>query len=109
MSGHSKWHSIKHQKGVEDIKKGKIFSKHSKLVAIAARGGGDPEMNPALRAAVDNARAENMPRENIERAIKKGSGEDKNAAQMEEVIYEGFGPGGVALYIETLTDNKTVP
>lgn len=106
MSGHNKWSSIKHKKGAEDAKRGKIFTKHAKLIALAARGGSDPVMNPALRMAVENARAENLPRENIERAIKKGSGEDKNAAQIEEAIYEGFAPGGVAIYIETLTDNK---
>lgn len=106
MSGHSKWHSIKHKKAAEDAKKGKIFTKHAKLIAIAARGGGDPANNPSLRMAIDNARAENMPMDNIERAIKKGTGEGKDAAIMEEVIYEGFGPGGVAIYIETLTDNR---
>lgn len=106
MSGHSKWHSIKHKKAATDAKKGKIFTKHAKLVAIAARGGGDPDKNPSLRLAIDNARAENMPRENIERAIKKGTGETKGAAVMEEIFYEGFGPGGAALYIETLTDNR---
>jgi len=106
MSGHSKWHSIKHKKAAEDAKKGKIFTKHAKLIAIAARGGGDPVMNPALRLAIDNARAENMPRENIDRAIKKGTGEGKDAVVMEEIFYEGFGPGGAALYIETLTDNR---
>jgi len=106
MSGHSKWHSIKHKKAATDAKKGKVFTKHAKLVAIAARGGGDPDKNPALRLAIDNARAENMPRENIERAIKKGTGETKGAVVMEEIFYEGFGPGGAALYIETLTDNR---
>jgi YebC/PmpR family DNA-binding regulatory protein len=106
MSGHSKWHSIKHKKAAEDAKKGKVFTKHAKLIAIAARNGGDPVMNPSLRLAIDNARAENMPRENIERAIKKGTGEGKDAVVMEEIFYEGFGPGGAALYIETLTDNR---
>lgn len=106
MSGHSKWHSIKHKKAAVDSKRGKIFTRHAKLVAIAARGGGDPDMNPTLRMAIENARAENMPYDNIERAIKKGTGESKDAAQIDEVMYEGFGPGGVALYIETLTDNK---
>ncbi len=106
MSGHSKWHSIKHKKGAEDKKRGKIFTKHAKLIAIAARGGGDPDMNPSLRMALENARAENMPRENMDRAIKKGTGEGKDAVQMEEIFYEGYGPGGVALYIETLTDNR---
>ncbi len=108
MSGHSKWHSIKHKKAAEDAKKGKIFTKHAKLITVAARvgGSGDPDMNPSLRLAIDNARAENMPMDNIERAIKKGTGESKDAAIIEEVMYEGFGPGGVALFIETLTDNK---
>jgi len=106
MSGHSKWSSIKHKKAATDAKRGKIFTKHAKLVALAARGGADPVMNPSLRLAIDNARAENMPRENIERAIKKGSGEGKGAMVMEEIFYEGFGPGGAALYIETLTDNR---
>ncbi len=106
MSGHSKWHSIKHKKAAEDAKKGKIFTKQAKLVAIAARGGGDPSMNPTLRMAVENARAENMPYDNIERAIKKGSGEGKDAVSISEIMYEGFGSGGVALYIETITDNS---
>jgi len=106
MSGHSKWNTIKHKKAATDKKRGKIFTKHAKLVAIAAHGGGDPGMNPGLRAAIENARAENMPHDNIERAIKKGTGESKDSAQFEEVIYEGYGPGGVALYIETLTDNR---
>jgi len=106
MSGHSKWHSIKHKKAAVDSKRGKIFGKHAKLVAVAARKGGDPNMNPSLRAAIDNARAENMPFENIERAVKKGSGESKDAAQYEEVIYEAYGPGGTAFLIETLTDNR---
>jgi YebC/PmpR family DNA-binding regulatory protein len=106
MSGHSKWHSIKHKKADVDKKRGKIFTKHAKLIAVAARKGGDPNMNPTLRAAIDNARAENMPVDNIDRAIKKGTGESKESAQIEEVVYEGYGPGGVALYIETLTDNR---
>ncbi len=106
MSGHSKWHSIKHKKGETDKKKGKVFGKHSKLIAIAARKGGDPNMNPSLRAAIDNARAENMPFDNIDRAIKKGSGEGKDGLQVEEVMYEGYGPGGTAIMIETLTDNR---
>jgi len=106
MSGHSKWANIKHRKAAGDAKKGKIFTKHAKWVALAARSGGDPVMNHALRAAIDNARAENMPRENIERAIKKGTGELKGEAVIEEVFYEGFGPGGTAIYIQTMTDNK---
>jgi len=106
MSGHSKWNSIKHKKGAADAKRGKIFTKHAKLIQIAARGGGDPEMNPSLRLGIDNAKADNTPNNNIERAIKKGTGEDKDAAQLLEVIYEGYGPAGVALYIQCVTDNK---
>lgn len=106
MSGHSKWSTIKHKKASTDKKRGKVFTKHAKLIAVAARNGGDPDHNPGLRAAIDNARAENVPVDNIERAIKKGSGEGKDAVVMEEIFYEGFGPGGAALYIETLTDNR---
>lgn len=90
-----------------DQKRGKIFSKHARLIEVAARNaGGDPNMNASLRIAIENARAENMPRENIERAIKKGTGGLSGATQLEEVSYEGFGPGGIALMIDTLTDNK---
>ncbi len=106
MSGHSKWHSIKHKKGALDAKRGKIFTKHAKLIAIAARNGGEPEMNPGLRAAIDNAKADNVPNMNIERAIKKGSGQGKDAVSYEEILYEGFGPNGIALYIHAITDNK---
>lgn len=106
MSGHSKWHSIKHKKGAEDARRGKIFTKHAKLVAVAARKGGDQNMNPSLRAAIDNARAENMPYDNIERAIKKGTGEGKDGIQYSEVIYEARGPASVIFYIECLTENK---
>lgn len=106
MSGHSKWHSIRFKKGIADAKRGKVFTKHAKLIAIAARGGGDPDMNPSLRTAIENAKAENMPNLNVERAIKKGTGEDKEAAQIDEVLYEGHGPGGIALMIQTLTENK---
>lgn len=106
MSGHSKWHSIRHKKGAIDAKRGKIFTRHGKLITISAKSGGDPDMNPALRLAIDNAKADNMPNENIIRAIKKGTGEDKDAAVIEEVTYEAFGPGGTALMIECLTDNK---
>ena len=77
MSGHSKWHSIKHKKAATDAKRGQIFTKHAKLIEVAARSGGDPDMNPSLRAAIDNARSENMPTDKIEKAIKKGTGEDK--------------------------------
>ncbi len=91
---------------MEDSKRGKIFTRHAKLIEVAARNGGDPSMNPLLRAAIDNARADNTPMENIERAIKKGTGEAKLGIQIEEVVYEGFGPGGTALYMEALTDNR---
>ena len=106
MSGHSKWHSIKHKKAATDAKRGQIFTKHAKLVEVSARNGGDPDMNPSLRAAIDNARCENMPMEKIEKAIRKGTGEDKEGARIEEVMYEGYGPSGIALYIQTLTDNR---
>ena len=105
MSGHSKWHSIKHKKGIADAKRGKIFTRHANLISIAARSGGDPEMNPALRLAIDNAKKDNVPNGNIEKAIRRGTGEDKDAAQIEEVIYEGYGPGGTAVLVECLTDN----
>lgn len=106
MSGHSKWHSIKHKKGAADAKRGKIFTKHAKLIAIAARAGGDPDMNPALRTAINNAKADNVPSANIEKAVKKGSGEDKDSTQYSEVMYEGYGPEGTAMLIEVITDNK---
>lgn len=106
MSGHSKWHSIKHKKGAADAKRGKIFTKHAKLIYIAARtGGADPNMNPSLRAAIINAKADNLPNSNIDKALKKAVG-DKDGAQMEELMYECFGPVGTALYVEVITDNK---
>jgi YebC/PmpR family DNA-binding regulatory protein len=106
MSGHSKWHTIKHKKGAADAKRGKIFTRIIKELAVAARnGGGDPDSNPRLRTIVAEAKANNMPRENIERAIRRGTGEEPGVTY-EEVTYEGYGPGGVALMIETLTDNK---
>ncbi|MBW2028795.1 MAG: YebC/PmpR family DNA-binding transcriptional regulator [Deltaproteobacteria bacterium] len=106
MSGHSKWASIRHKKGAVDAKRGKIFSKLNKEITVAARlGGGDPTGNPRLRAAIQAAKAQNMPKENIERAIKKGTGELEGTAY-EEVNYEGYGPGGVAMLIDCLTDNK---
>ena len=106
MSGHSKWSKIKRQKGASDQKRGNLFTKVSKLVTIAARdGGGDPAMNFKLRLAIDQARAVSMPKDNIEKAIKRGTGELEGGL-IEEIIYEGFGPGGVAIVIETLTDNK---
>lgn len=106
MARHSHWAQIKLKKGATDKKRGKIFSKHARLIEIAARSGGDINMNPGLRLAVENARADNMPKENIERAIKKGIGELKEGEQVQEISYEGYGPGGIALVIDTLTDNK---
>lgn len=106
MSGHSKWHSIKHKKGAADAKRGKIFTRHAALISIAARSGGDPSMNPSLRLAIDNAKKDNVPNDNISKAIKRGTGEDKGAAQIEEVTYEGYGPGGTAVLVQCLTDNK---
>lgn len=106
MSGHSKWATIRHKKGAADAKRGKIFSKLIKEITVAARlGGGDPDANPRLRTAVNKARAENMPKDNVERAIKKGTG-DLDGVDYTELIYEGYGPGGVAVLVECLTDNK---
>jgi YebC/PmpR family DNA-binding regulatory protein len=106
MSGHSKWATIKHAKGAADAKRGQLFTKFIKEISIAARmGGGDPNANPRLRTAILKARAANMPKDNIERAIKKGTGE-LGAAIFEELLYEGYGPGGVAILVEVLTDNK---
>jgi YebC/PmpR family DNA-binding regulatory protein len=106
MSGHSKWTQIKRQKAVADKKKGAIFTKLGYAISIAARhGGADPDMNFKLRMAIDKAKAANMPNENIERAINKGAG-GAEGAELEEVTYEGFGPGGIAIIIEALTDNK---
>ncbi len=105
MSGHSKWHNIRVKKGAADAKRGKVFTRHAKLIEIVAQKGGDPTMNPSLRTAIDNAKADSVPNANIERAIKKGSGELKGD-RMEEVVYGGYGPGNTALIIECLTDNK---
>jgi len=106
MSGHSKWSTIKHKKAAADAKRGKAFTKLIKEITIAARmGGGDPEANPRLRAAVAAAKTENMPKDNIDRAIKKGTGELEGVAY-EEVNYEGYGPGGVAILVEVMTDNR---
>jgi len=106
MSGHSKWSTIKRKKGAIDAKRGKIFTKIIREIATAARvGGGDPAANPRLRLVVDKARAANMPKDNIERAIKKGVGGDEGA-NFEQVVYEGYGPGGVAVLVSTLTDNR---
>ncbi len=107
MSGHSKWSTIKHKKGAADAKRGKIFTKHAKLVTIAAQeGGGDPETNPALKTAIDKAKNDNVPNINIERAIKKGTGEPKDGNRIEEFGYEGYGPEGIAIIINCLSDNK---
>jgi len=106
MSGHSKWANIKTRKEAMDKKKGKVFSKVAKLIEIAARKGGDPETNPTLRLTIEKARSFNMPNENVIRAIKKGSGEDKEGGQLEEGLYEAYGPEGSQLIIETITDNK---
>lgn len=106
MSGHSKWSSIKHKKGAADAKRGKVFSKLIKEITVAARlGGGDPDGNPRLRTVIATAKAENMPKDNIERAIKKGTGELEGVSY-EETNYEGYGPGGVAVLVDCLTDNK---
>ena len=106
MSGHSKWSSIKHKKAATDARRGKIFSKLIKEIMVAARlGGGDPNANPRLRTAIQAAKSENMPKDNIERAIKKGTG-DLEGVNYEESIYEGYGPGGAAVLVESLTDNK---
>jgi YebC/PmpR family DNA-binding regulatory protein len=106
MSGHSKWHTIKHKKGAADAKRGKIFTRIIKELTVAARaGGGDPDMNPRLRTIVAEAKASNMPADNIKRAIQRGTGELPGVSY-EEITYEGYGPGGAAVIIETLTDNK---
>jgi len=106
MSGHSHWSSIKHKKGAEDAKRGKLFSKLSHLIAVAAKeGGGDPEANPRLRLVIEQAKQANVPKDNIERAIKRGTGQLEGVT-LKEVTYEAYGPNGVALIIEGITDNK---
>ncbi len=106
MSGHSKWHSIKHKKGALDAKRGKLFTKFIKEITVAARsGGGDPEGNARLRKAILDAKAGNMPNDTIERAIRRGTGEEEGV-NYEEITYEGYGPGGVALMIQSMTDNR---
>ncbi len=106
MSGHSKWHTIKHKKGATDAKRGKLFTRLIKEITVAARdGGGDQDANARLRKAVTDAKAANMPNDTIERAVKRGSGE-LEGVNYEEITYEGYGPGGVALLIETMTDNR---
>ncbi len=106
MSGHSKWSKIQHKKGAADAKRGNIFTKLGKAITIASQqGGGDPEMNFSLRLAIDRAKSANMPKDNIEKAIKRGTGEGSEGVQLQELIYEGFGPGGVAVLVEAVTDN----
>ena len=106
MAGHSKWANIRHRKGAQDAKRGKIFTKIIKEITVSARiGGGDQDSNPRLRKAVSNARSNNMPQENIIRAIKKGTGE-LDGVSYEEMNYEGYGPSGIAIFIEVITDNK---
>src|SRR5579883_2621261 len=105
MSGHSKWHSIKHKKGALDAKRGKIFTRLIKEITIAARAGGDPDGNPRLRTAIAAAKAENMPADNIKRAIQRGTGELPGATY-EEITFEGYGPGGVAILADINTDNR---
>jgi YebC/PmpR family DNA-binding regulatory protein len=107
MSGHSKWSSIKHKKGAADAKRGKLFSKLSRAIIVAAKeGGADPAGNLALQNAIEKAKSYSMPKENIERAIARGAGTDADAAAFETVIYEGYGPSGIALLVEALTDNR---
>ena len=106
MSGHNKWSTIKHKKGAADAKRGKIFTKIIKEICVAAKlGGGDPAANPRLRTAIDKAKGENMPKDNIERAIKKGTG-GMEGVTYEEIVYEGYGPAGVAVLVEVMTDNR---
>jgi YebC/PmpR family DNA-binding regulatory protein len=106
MAGHSHWAGIKHKKALIDAKRGKLWSKLSKAIIVAARlGGGDPDMNPRLRLAIDDAKAVSMPKENIQRAVKRGTGEIEGAAP-EEALYEGYGPGGVAILCDVVTDNR---
>jgi len=106
MAGHSKWHNIQRRKGAQDAKRGKIFMRHARFIYTAAKqGGGDPDTNPTLRTAIDKAKADNMPNENIERAIKKATG-TLEGANFEEVTYEGYGPNGIAIIVHVLTDNR---
>jgi YebC/PmpR family DNA-binding regulatory protein len=107
MSGHSKWSSIKHKKGAADARRGKLFTKLARAITVAARdGGGSVDANPALGLAVQKARDASMPKDNIQRAIDRGTGEGADAAAIESVVYEGYGPGGAAILVETLTDNR---
>ena len=106
MSGHSKWHNIQGRKGKQDALRSAMFSKYSKLITIAAKGGGDPDKNFSLRIAIDKAKSVSMPKDNIDKAIKKGTGELNDGIVLEEALYEAFGPGGVAVLIKAVTDNK---
>ncbi|MDX6604082.1 MAG: hypothetical protein QOF23_591 [Solirubrobacterales bacterium] len=107
MSGHSKWSSIKHKKGAADAKRGKLFTKLARAITVAARdGGGDPDGNPALGTAVQKARDASMPKDNIQRAIDRGTGAGADSAAIEHIVYEGYGPAGVAVLVEALTDNR---
>jgi YebC/PmpR family DNA-binding regulatory protein len=107
MSGHSKWSTIKRKKGAADAKRGQLFTRLAREIVLAAReGGGDPEINFKLRLAIDKARSNNMPKDNVERAIKRGTGEDKEGGAIEQVTYEGYAPHGIALMIEVVTDNR---
>ena len=107
MAGHSKWSKVKRFKGAIDTKRGQVFSKLSKEISIAAKsGGGDPDSNPRLRSAIQAARAQSMPNDNVERAIKRGTGEGSEAHHFDEIVYEGYAPGGVAVIVEAATDNK---
>ncbi len=107
MSGHSKWATIKHKKGAQDARRGKLFSKLSRAIIVAAReGGGDPLGNLALQNAIEKARSYSMPKDNIERAIARGAGSSADSNDFEQVVYEGYGPNGVALIVEALTDNR---
>jgi YebC/PmpR family DNA-binding regulatory protein len=107
MSGHSKWSSIKHKKGAADAKRGKLFTKLARAITVAARdGGGDPDNSPALATAIQKARDASMPKDNIQRAIDRGTGEGADATAIESVVFEGYGPGGAAILVEALTDNR---
>jgi YebC/PmpR family DNA-binding regulatory protein len=107
MSGHSKWSSIKHKKGAADAKRGKLFTKLARAITIAARdGGGEPDANPSLALAIQKARDNSMPKDNIQRAIDRGTGEGADAAAIEDILYEGYGPGGAAILVQVLSDNR---
>ena len=107
MSGHSKWASIKHKKKAADAKRGKLFTKLARAITVAAReGGGDPEGNPTLATAIEKAKSFSMPKDNIQRAIDRGTGEGSDGTAIERIVYEGYGPGGVAVLVEALSDNR---